>query len=102
MLTSDEGQELWLGGTLALEPGAYALPDGTVGEVRAVSGRHLRLTQAPPSWAGESTLQLRVAPAATGATVALHHERLADEAERERALAHWRTVLEAVGARLAD
>lgn len=102
LLVSAHGQELWLGGSAPLEPGApYALPDGTTGEVRAVSDRHLRLTWAPPDWAGESTLQLRVMPAASGATVAFHHERLADGAERERSLAHWRGVLESLGDRLA-
>ena len=101
LLTSDEGQRLWLGGPVTLERGAsYTLPDGTTGEVRAVSDRHVRLTWAPPGWAGESTIQLRVAPAASGATVALHHERLADAQERERSLEHWRGVLDALGARL--
>lgn len=103
LLTSAEGQGLWLGGTLpALEPGtAYALPDGTRGEVRAASDRHLRLTWEAPGWAGESTLQLRARPAATGTTISFHHERLAGADERERALAHWTAVLAGIGERLA-
>jgi len=101
LLLSAEGQALWLGAPVTLKPGApYALPDGTTGEVRVVSDRHLRATWAPPGWTGESTIQLRVLQAASGATVAFHHDRLANTDERERALAHWRDVLEALGRRL--
>lgn len=101
LLLSAEGQELWLGAPVTLEPGApYTLPDGTTGEVRVVSDRHLRVTWAPPGWAGESTIQLRVLQAASGGTVAFHHDRLANSQERERALAHWLDVLEALSRRL--
>lgn len=104
LLRSAAGQRIWLGGELpAWERGIdYELLDGTRGEVRAASGSHLRLTWAPPDWAGESTVQLRVAAAATGATISFHHERLADQAERDRALAHWRSVLDRIGEALAS
>lgn len=101
LLVSPQGQQLWLGGAIDLaDGGGYALPDGTRGELRASSDRHLRLTWAPPGWSGESTVQVRVLPAKRGATIAFHQERLADEAERERALAHWSGVLDALGERL--
>ena len=97
LIVSEGGQRIWLGATIALERGAgYELPDGTTGEVRAVSDAHVRLTWAPPDWGGESTVQVRVLPAASGATISFHHERLSDAQERERALAHWRRVLDGI------
>jgi uncharacterized protein YndB with AHSA1/START domain len=101
LLVSPQGQELWLGGAIDLEAGGeYALADGTRGELRAASNRHLRLTWEAPGWSGESTVQVRVLPAKRGTTIAFHHERLADEAERERALERWSGVLDALGERL--
>jgi len=54
LLTSDEGQAIWLGAGATLGPvkaAGYATDDGTVGEVR---GFHpfdrIRLTWQPPSW----------------------------------------------------
>ena len=45
LVSSPEGLALWLGAPIALKAGRpYSLPDGTTGEVRAVSGAHLRLT----------------------------------------------------------
>jgi len=103
LLVSPQGQELWLGAAIDLSAGGeYALPDGTRGELRAASDRHLRLTWEAPGWSGESTVQVRVLPARSGASIAFHQERLADEAERERALARWRGVLDALGERLAS
>jgi uncharacterized protein YndB with AHSA1/START domain len=102
LLTSPEGQELWLGAAAELTRGAaYELPDGTRGEVRARTDSHLRMTWAAPGWAGESTIQLRALPAKTGTTIAIHHERLADAEERHRALVHWRAALDAIEVRLA-
>jgi uncharacterized protein YndB with AHSA1/START domain len=101
LLTSPEGQALWLGAVTELDRGAaYELPDGTRGEVRALSGSHLRMTWEAPGWAGESTIQLRAIPAKNGTTISFHHERLADAEERERALAHWRAVLDEIEQRL--
>lgn len=101
LLTSAEGQTLWLGAVTELSRGtAYELPDGTRGEVRARSGSHLRMTWEAPGWAGESTIQLRAIPAKTGTTISFHHERLADAEERERALAHWRAALDEIEQRL--
>lgn len=101
LLVSPQGQELWLGGAVDLAAGGpYALPDGTRGELRAASDRHLRLTWEAPGWSGESTVQVRVLPAKRGTTIAFHQERLADAAERERALARWSDVLDALGERL--
>jgi uncharacterized protein YndB with AHSA1/START domain len=101
LLTSAEGQELWLGAVTELSRGAaYELPDGTRGEIRALSGSHLRMTWDAPGWAGESTIQLRAIPAKTGTTISFHHERLADAEERHRALVRWRAALDEIEQRL--
>lgn len=45
-------------------------------------GTVLRATYQPAGWADPSTLQLRVLSAATGSTLAVHHEHLPDEQTR--------------------
>lgn len=92
-----EGLPLWLGRTtLGREPREpYVTDQGVRGELRSrTEGRRVRLTWRPSDWSHDTTLQLTVLPAATGATIALHQERLADAAEREQMLAHWTSVLE--------
>lgn len=98
-----EGLPLWLGRTsLGHEVGErYVTDAGVQGEVRSRNeGRRLRVTWQPPGWSHDATLQLTVLPAATGATIAIHQERLASAAEREEMLAHWTAVLDDIRADL--
>lgn len=80
----------------ALEPGhAFTTPDGVACAVRTVTpGEVARLSWQPDGCAQPSTLQLRVIPAATGTTVAVHHERLPDAAAREALRERWTAALE--------
>ncbi|MFT4156913.1 MAG: hypothetical protein QM630_03140 [Microbacterium sp.] len=99
-----EGLSLWLGRTaLGRVPGeTYATFGGIRGEVRSRSeGRRVRLTWKPAEWSHDTRLQVTVLPAATGATIAFHQERLADAAEREQMRAHWSKVLDDIGAAIA-
>lgn len=57
-------------------------------------GTVLRATYQPAGWAAPSTVQLRVLPAATGSTLAVHHEHLPDEQTREAMRVRWTTALE--------
>lgn len=78
----------------------FETADGIRGEVR--SHRHnelIRMTWQPPG-EPESTLQLRVIPAATGATIAVHQDRLGSAADRARLLEHWSGVLDRLRATL--
>jgi hypothetical protein len=72
--------------------------DDAVGEQRSVTeGVVTRYAYRPAGWAHDSTLQLRVLPAAGGrATVAVHHERLPDAAAREEMRRHWTAAVEAL------
>ena len=106
-LTSPEGAAVWLGaGVQRLdEPGqAYQTAAGTSGEIRSFHPHdRIRLTWQPPGWAHDSTVQVTVTSAGGGRTmVRFHQERLADAAEREQQRAHWRAVLDAVVAALAN
>jgi uncharacterized protein YndB with AHSA1/START domain len=101
LLRSPEGTAIWLGGPADLAPGPYRLDDGTEGEVRAdAPGSHIRLTWRPPGAAAPSTIQVRVTEAASGATIAFHHERLADADERERMRRRWVDVIDRLRERL--
>ena len=94
-----EGISLWLGdAALPATVGAeYRTAQGVAGRIRGwTEGRRVRLTWRPEHWDHDSTFQLTVIPVVTGSTIALHHERLADEGEREHMLAHWRAVLDTV------
>jgi len=84
LVTSEEGLAIWLGGPIALQQGSpYTLANGTSGELRIFRpGSHLRLTWQPPGWATPATIQLRVIPAKSGATLSLHQEGLPDAATR--------------------
>jgi uncharacterized protein YndB with AHSA1/START domain len=101
-VTSPEGMGAWLGAEVELERGkGFALADGASGEVRVMEpGSHLRLTWQPGGWARSSTIQVRVLPAARGATVAFHQEHLPDAQAREARRAHFAAALDAL-ARIA-
>lgn len=86
---------------LAEEHGTeYALADGTTGEVRVVrEGSHVRLTWRPPEWEAPSTLQVRAQESGSGrGTIGFHHEGLPDQESRAAMRAHWRGVLDRLGA----
>jgi uncharacterized protein YndB with AHSA1/START domain len=90
------GLPLWLGQTeLRLEKGAqYQTSDGVAGEVRAYTAdSKIRLTWHPDDWPHDSTLQLSVREVATGTTIGIHHDRLADRDERRMMLGHWKNVI---------
>ena len=83
-----------LGVPVVLEEGAEGEADGVTGRVRSLTARVVtRLSWLEPGWTRPSTLQLRVLPAATGTTLALHHEGLPDEEARVRLLARWTAQL---------
>jgi hypothetical protein len=69
--------------------------DEDIGAIRSQTpGQVLRATYQPAGWDVPSTLQLRVVAAATGTTLAIHHERLPDAAVRETMRRHWTETLD--------
>ena len=102
-LTSPDGVKIWLGdvkGELPREPKAtYETRDGAKGEIRVFEpGSHLRLTWQPKGWRRASLIQVRVRPAAQGATLAFHQEHLAGPRARADMKKRWQAVLEQVEA----
>ena len=99
------GLLVWLGEIDALptEKGAtYLTRDGVAGDIRSYSeNAKLRLTWRPDDWPHDSTLQLTVREAATGTTIGIHHEQLADRSERKMMLGHWKNVIAAMADDLA-
>ena len=102
-LTGREGLTMWLGEDARIEPrrgAAYALADGTTGEVRGYQkGARIRLTH---RCAGqrETTVQFTVTPRGSRTLLQFHQERLADSAERERRRRHWKAVMDEVAGAL--
>jgi uncharacterized protein YndB with AHSA1/START domain len=95
-----DGLKLWLGDIDSLprqKSAEYATRDGVVGDIRGYADNaKIRLTWRPDDWPHDTTLQLTVREAATGTTIGIHHERLADRSERKMMLGHWKNVLAAL------
>jgi uncharacterized protein YndB with AHSA1/START domain len=95
-----DGLQLWLGDIDALptERGAeFTTRDGVRGSIRGYTeGSRIRVGWQPDDWPHDTTLQLTVKEAATGTTIGIHHERLADREERKMMLGHWKRVVAAL------
>lgn len=100
-----QGLKVWLGDidVLPTEKGAaYLTRDGVAGDIRSYTeNAKLRLTWRPDDWPHDSTLQLTVREAATGTTIGIHHENLADRSERKMMLGHWKNVIAAIADELS-
>lgn len=97
-IVSPAGVATWVGegAELGSERGdGYEAADGTSGELRSLRpGDRIRLTRRLPGRDDEAIVQVVIRPAATGASVLFHTERLRDAEEREAMRAHWRAVLD--------
>jgi uncharacterized protein YndB with AHSA1/START domain len=84
--------------SLPTKPGQpYETPDGTTGEVRSYRpGDRLRLNWRPDGWTHDSTLQLAVTATGPNTVVRFHHERLANQSEREAMRDHWTRAMDAL------
>jgi hypothetical protein len=100
-----DGLAVWLGDIdeLPTEKGAaFTTRDGVSGVIRGfIDGYRVRLSWQPDDWPHDTTLQVTVKQAATGTTVAFHHEHLADRDERKMMLGHWKNVVGAIAAHFA-
>lgn len=69
--------------------------DKTRVEIRSYErGSLIRMKWQPEGWDFRSTLQIRVKPAKTGATISVHHEWLENAEQREAMRQHWTAILE--------
>lgn len=97
-----EGLPVWLGdiASVPTEAGAtFETADGVRGTIRSFTdATRLRLTWRPDDWPHDTVLQLTVKQAATGTTIGIHHEKLADRDERKLMLGHWKNVAAAFDA----
>ena len=100
-----EGLPVWLGEIerLPTEKGeAYVTSDGVRGSIRSYTeGYRVRLGWQPDDWPHDTTLQLTLKEAATGTTIGIHQEKLADREERKMMLGHWKNVAAAISDRFA-
>lgn len=91
------GVGLWLGETTLPreKKAAYETRDGVSGTIISYTeNQRVRLSWHPSDWPHATTLQLTVKEAATGTTIAIHHEQLADRDERRMMLGHWKNVVD--------
>lgn len=100
-----EGLPVWLGeiDALPVEKGeTFATRDGVRGTIRSYhDGYRVRLGWQPDDWPHDTTLQLTVKESATGTTIGIHHEKLADREERKMMLGHWKNVASAISAQFS-
>jgi uncharacterized protein YndB with AHSA1/START domain len=102
LLMTAPGLDIWLG--MGVEPpfhkgDAYATEAGTSGDIRSFNeGSLIRMTWQPREWNFVSTLQVRVMPAKSGATISFHHEKLQNSDQREAMQRHWSGVLDQLAA----
>lgn len=101
MLMTQPGLGYWLGH--GVEPkfktgDLYKTDEETVGQIRSYNhGSLIRMTWQPRDWDFFSTIQIRVIPAKTGATISFHHEKLQDGEQRQAMHEHWSDVLDKLG-----
>lgn len=97
-----EGLPVWLGdiAELPTEKGAaFETADGVRGTIRSFTdATRIRLSWHPDDWPHDTVLQVSVKEAATGTTIGIHHELLADRDERRLMLGHWKNVAAAFDA----
>ena len=97
-----EGLPVWLGdiAEIPTETGAaFETADGVRGTIRSFTdATRIRLSWQPDDWPHDTVLQLTVKEAATGTTIGIHHEKLADRDERKLMLGHWKNVAAAFDA----
>jgi activator of HSP90 ATPase len=100
-----DGLAVWLGDLDALPTqvgAAYETRDGVRGTLRSrTENVRVRLGWQPEDWPHDTTLQVTVKEAASGTTIGIHHEKLADRDERKLMLGHWKNVAAAFDARFA-
>lgn len=98
-ISSPAGMENWLdvGAGFPLEKSQqYRLADGSTGEVRVVSGKHIRITFHPEGWPRPSTIQVRVEPKGEKTVVSFHEEHLPSEQVREERRNHFKAALDSM------
>lgn len=103
LMMTQPGLGYWLGGGVSMKTDrkkgdTFRTDEGTTGEIRSYhEGSMIRMRWQPPEWDFESTLQVRVNPAKTGATISFHHEMLQDGEQREAMRQHWSAVMDKLG-----
>jgi uncharacterized protein YndB with AHSA1/START domain len=101
LILSSKANQIWLGNNEIenFEKGNnYVTSEGTTGEIRVIKpNHHIRLSWKPKEWDKPSTLQIGVYTTPSGkTTIAIHQEKLKDEAVREHMREHWKKVLDRI------
>lgn len=95
-----DGLKVWFGDIDALpteKKATFVSRDGVRGVMRGYTpNARVRIGWHPDDWPHDTTLQVTVKQVATGTTIAISHEGLADREERKLMLGHWKNVMAAV------
>ena len=102
LLMTQPGLGYWLGTDVDVQfkkGDTFTTNEGTWGEIRSYNdGSLIRMRWQPPEWDFESTLQIRVTPAKTGATISFHHERMRSGEQRAAMHQRWSDALDQLAA----
>jgi uncharacterized protein YndB with AHSA1/START domain len=91
------GLALWLGDTVlpTAKGQKFVTDDGVRGVLRTrTENSRVRVSWWPGDWPHDTTLTLTIKEAATGTTIDIQHDELADREERRMMLGHWKNVVE--------
>jgi uncharacterized protein YndB with AHSA1/START domain len=105
LLMTQPGLGYWLGTGVELpfrKGDTFTTSEGTYGEIRSYNeGSLIRMRWQPREWDFESTLQIRVTPAKTGATISFHHERMRNGEQRAAMRQHWTETIDKLASLIA-
>ncbi len=98
LLMTQPGLGIWLGHGVNADfqkGDTFQTDEKTEGEIRSYDeGSMIRMRWQPQGWDFASTLQIRVLPAKRGATISIHHEKLANGEQRAQMQRHWSKVVD--------
>lgn len=105
LLMTQPGLGYWLGTGVDApfrKGDTFTTSEGTYGEIRSYNeGSLIRMRWQPQEWDFESTLQIRVTPAKTGATISFHHERMRNGEPRAVMRQRWSEAIDKLASLIA-
>ncbi len=103
-LLSKKGREIWIGkgGEIDWQVGStFRTKEGVEGEIRVVKPySHLRMSWKKKGWNHASMVQPRVTKGVGRSVISFHHDKLANEKERNEMKTYWSHIMDRIESEL--